>query len=34
MAADHPEWKDLQPFKAVLDNDMDELKKQGEHGLI
>lgn len=34
MAADHPEWKDVQPFKAVLDNDMDELKKQGEHGLI
>ena len=34
MAADHPEWKDLQPFKAVLDNDMEELKKQGEHGLI
>lgn len=33
MAADHPEWKDLQPFKAVLDNDMEELKKQGEHGL-
>ena len=34
MAADHPEWKDNQPFKAVLENDMDELQKQGEHGLI
>jgi hypothetical protein len=34
MAADHPEWNELQPFKAVLDNDMAELKKQGEHGLI
>jgi hypothetical protein len=34
MAADHPEWDELQPFKAVLDNDMAELKKQGEHGLI
>ena len=34
MAADHPEWKDEQPFKAVLENDMDALKKQGEHGLI
>lgn len=34
MAVDHPEWKDQQPFKAVLENDMEELKKQGEHGLI
>ncbi len=34
MAADHPEWKDQQPFKAVLENDMEALKKQGEHGLI
>src|SRR5210317_269566 len=22
MANEHPEWKDQQPFKAVLDNDM------------
>jgi len=34
MASDHPEWKGQQPFKAVLENDMDELKKQGEHGLL
>jgi phosphoserine phosphatase len=34
MANDHPEWKDQQPFKAVLENDMEALKKQGEHGLI
>jgi phosphoserine phosphatase len=34
MAADHPEWKNKQPFKAVLEDDMDELVKQGEHGLI
>jgi len=34
MAIDHPEWKDQQPFKAVLEDDMEELKKQGEHGLI
>ena len=33
MAVDHPEWKTQQPFKAVLENNMDELKKQGEHGL-
>ena len=34
MAADHPEWKNEQPFKAVLENDMKELAKQGEHGLL
>jgi len=34
MSVDHPEWKDKQPFKAVLENDMEELAKQGEHGLI
>ncbi len=34
MAADHPEWKNEQPFKAVLENDMAELAKQGEHGLL
>ena len=34
MAADHPEWRNEQPFKAVLENDMIELAKQGEHGLL
>ena len=34
MAVDHPEWKTTQPFKAVLENDMEELMKQGEHGLL
>ena len=34
MAADHPEWASEQPFKAVLENDMESLAKQGEHGLI
>jgi len=34
MAADHPEWKETQPFKAVLEDDMEELAKQGEHGLL
>ena len=34
MAADHPEWKNKQPFKAVLEDDMTELAKQGEHGLL
>ena len=34
MAADHPEWKTTQPFKAVLDNDMAALKAAGMHGLL
>lgn len=34
LSGEHPEWKEEQPFKAVLENDMDELIKQGEHGLI
>lgn len=34
MATEHPEWQNEQPFKAVLENDMEELAKQGEHGLL
>jgi haloacid dehalogenase-like hydrolase len=34
MSADHPEWKDEQPFKAVLEGDMQELARQGEHGIL
>jgi len=34
MATDHPDWKTKQPFKAVLENDMEELAKHGEHGLL
>ena len=34
IAPEHPEWKNEQPFKAVLENNMEELLKQGEHGLI
>jgi phosphoglycolate phosphatase-like HAD superfamily hydrolase len=34
MAADHPEWRDEQPFKAVLDGDMKALHEQGEEGLL
>ena len=34
MADDHPEWKDEQPFKAVLDGDMEALAASGEHGLL
>ena len=34
MASEHPEWKNEQPFKAVLENDMPALIAEGEHGLI
>ena len=34
LAPDHPEWKTQQPFKAVLEDDMKELAKHGEHGLL
>ena len=34
LAAKHPQWKSTQPFKAVLDNDMDALADSGEEGLL
>ena len=34
MAPEHPEWKDTQPFKAVLENDMKALAAAGEKGLL
>lgn len=34
MASEHPQWKDQQPFKAVLDNDMEALVASGERGLL
>lgn len=34
LAPEHPEWKDAQPFKAVLDNDMKTLAASGEKGLV
>ncbi len=34
LAPAHPEWKTEQPFKAVLEDDMEELVKHGEHGLL
>ena len=33
-AANHPEWKESQPFKAVLDGDMKTLAEAGEKGLV
>ena len=34
LAPDHPEWKDQQPFRPVLENDMKALAAAGEHGLL
>jgi len=34
LAPQHPEWKNKQPFKAVLDNDMKTLAASGEKGLV
>lgn len=34
LAPQHPEWKNKQPFKAVLENNMGELMKQGKAGLL
>jgi phosphoserine phosphatase len=33
-AASHPEWKEKQPFKAVLENDVHNLVGQGRKALI
>ncbi|AUS04364.1 HAD family hydrolase [Pseudotamlana carrageenivorans] len=34
LAPEHPEWKNKQPFKAVLENDMKALMASGEKGLL
>ena len=34
LAPQHPEWKTQQPFRAVLENDMDALADAGEKGLL
>jgi haloacid dehalogenase-like hydrolase len=34
LAPLHPEWKDTQPFKAVLEGDMKTLAEAGERGLV
>ena len=34
LAPEHPEWKTKQPFKAVLEGDMEALAAAGKHGLI
>ncbi len=34
LAPQHPDWKENQPFKAVLENDMKALASTGQKGLI
>ena len=34
LAPDHPEWETEQPFKAVLEGDMEEVLSHGTHGLV
>lgn len=34
LAPDHPQWKDQQPYKAVLEGDMAALHAAGEKGLL
>jgi hypothetical protein len=34
LAPMHPEWKDKQPFRAVLEGDMKTVAESGEHGLL
>jgi phosphoglycolate phosphatase-like HAD superfamily hydrolase len=34
LAPQHPEWRDRQPFKAVLEGDLKALAASGEKGLI
>jgi hypothetical protein len=34
LAPQHPEWKDKEPFKAVLEGDMKALAESGERGLL
>jgi hypothetical protein len=34
LAPQHPEWKTKQPFKAVLDNDLEALGAAGEKGMV
>jgi haloacid dehalogenase-like hydrolase len=34
LAPEHPEWKDKQPFKAVLEGDLKTALSGGEHAII
>jgi carbonic anhydrase/phosphoserine phosphatase len=34
LAPEHPEWKTEQPFKAILEEDLEEIAKSGKKGLL
>jgi phosphoglycolate phosphatase-like HAD superfamily hydrolase len=34
LAPEHPEWKDEQPFKGVLEGDLEAVAATGKHGLL
>jgi len=34
LAGEHPEWKDKQPFKGVLESDLEAVAATGEQGLL
>jgi len=34
MAGEHPEWKDTEPFRAILEDDREALAKFGEHEIV
>ncbi|TWT34590.1 HAD family hydrolase [Blastopirellula retiformator] len=34
LASKHPDWKDQQPYKAVLENDLQALGESGKKGLV
>lgn len=34
LAPQHPEWKTTEPFKSVLENDINGVMKSGEHGML
>ena len=34
LAAQHPEWKNTQPFKAALEGDLETVMEGGEHALL
>ncbi len=34
LAPEHPEWKNTQPFKAALENDLPTVLQGGEHALL
>jgi hypothetical protein len=34
LAPEHPEWKTLQPFQSLLENDLNTFSTFGEHGIL